>query len=268
MATAKKDYRAIAARKIQKPADRVRRPQILVYARNKKGKTTFGASAPNVLIIDPENGTDHLKKLNPDAWHVSEWADMDEVYRYLRLGDHPYEWVTVDGITRIHNMALRFVMSQAEERDLDRPPGMVQLKDYGKANELLKGMLLNFQTLGLGVVYTAQERMMSVTDAAEEDEDASEAEVMFVPDISKGARGAINSMVDVIGRLYTVPVTKTVRLKSGGTVDKEVTQRRMWLALHPRYDTGFRSDYQLPDFLTDPTVPRLVELLNNGKVTK
>jgi hypothetical protein len=240
----------------------------MVYARNKKGKTTFGASAPDVLMIDPENGTDHLKKINPDAWHVTQWEDMEEVYRYLRLGDHPYKWVTVDGITRIHNMALRFVMNQAEERDLDRAPGMVQLKDYGKANELLKGMLLNFQSLGLGVVYTCQERMMSVTDSAEEDEDANEADVMFVPDISKGARSALNSIVDVIGRMYTVPITKNVRLKSGEIVEKEVSQRRLWLALHPRYDTGFRSEYQLPDFLTDPTVPRLVELLANGKVSK
>lgn len=265
MATAKKDYRAIAARKIQKPADRVRRPQILVYARNKKGKTTFGASAPNVLMIDPENGTDHLKKINPDAWHVAQWEDIEEVYRYLRLGDHKYEWVTVDGITRIHNMALRFVMNQAEERDLDRTPGMVQLKDYGKANELLKGMLLNFQSLGLGVVYTCQERMQAVSEPAEEDEDAAEAEVMFVPDVSKGARAALNSMVDVIGRLYTVPVTKTVKLRNGDTKEKEIMERRLWIGLHPRYDTGFRSEFQLPDFLTNPTVPRLVQLIDNGK---
>ena len=267
-APAKKDYRAIAARKIQKPATRKRPPQILVYARNKKGKSTFGASAPNVLMIDPENGTDHLKKVNPDAWHVAMWEDIEEAYRFLRLGDHKYEWVCVDGITRIHNMALRFVMSQAEERDLDRAPGMVQLKDYGKANELLKGMLLNFQALGLGIIYTAQERMQAVTDNAEEDEDAEESDVMFVPDISKGARSAINAMVDVIGRLYTVNTTKEVKLKSGATREKEYVQRRLWLGLHPRYDTGFRSDYDLPDFLTDPTVPRLIELLNNGKVTK
>lgn len=270
MATTKggKDYRAIAARKIQKPADRKRRPQILVYARNKKGKSTFGASAPNVLMIDPENGTDHLKKVNPDAWHISTWEDIEEVYRFLRLGDHQYEWLCVDGVTRIHNMALRFVMSQAEERDLDRQPGMVRIQDYGKANELLKGMLLNFQALGLGIVYTAQERMQSVTDGAEEDEDAEESDVMFVPDVSKGARSAINAMVDVIGRLYTVRATKEVKLRNGSTKEKEYVQRRLWLSVHPRYDTGYRSDWDLPDFLSDPTVPKLIQLLDNGKVAK
>lgn len=266
-APAKKDYRAIAARKIQKPGDRKRKPQILVYARNKKGKSTFGSTAPNVLMIDPENGTDHLKKVNPDAWHVSVWEDMDEVYRFLRLGDHSYEWVCVDGVTRIHNMALRFVMNQQEERDLDRIPGFVQLKDYGKANELLKGMMLNFQALGLGIIYTAQERMQSVTDTAEEDDEAEESDIMFVPDVSKGARSAINAMVDVIGRLYTVRATKKVR-RNGNIEEKEYVQRRLWLGVHPRYDTGFRSDYELPDFLPNPTIPKLVELLNTGKVAK
>src|SRR3546814_4253505 len=90
------------------------------------------------------------------------WEDLEEVYHFLRLGDHKFKWVCVDGVTRIHNMALRFVMQQQEERDLDRIPGFVQLKDYGKANELLKGMMLNFQALGVGVIYTAQERMQAV----------------------------------------------------------------------------------------------------------
>lgn len=264
-APVKKDYAAIAASKIQKPSSQKRMPQILVYARNKKGKSTFCASAPDVLIIDPENGTDHLKKADPSVWKVSRWEDFDEIDRYLRGTKHPFKWVSVDGLSRIHNMAIRFVMAQQEERDLDRIPGFVQLKDYGKANELLKGLMLNFQSLGIGVIYTAQERMFSVENQAEEDEEAEESDMMFVPDLSKGAKSAVLAMVDVIGRLYTVRATKTVRLRGGDTKEKEYVQRRLWVGVHPRYDTGFRSDYELPDFITDPTVPRLVEYLNTGK---
>src|SRR3546814_15217432 len=90
---------------------------------------------------------------------------------------------------------------------------------------------------------------------------------MFVPDVSKGARSAINAMLDVIGRLYTVRVTTTVTLRSGGTNDKEVVQRRLWLGVHPRYDTGYRSAYELPDFLSDPTVPLLVAPLPIGRTS-
>ncbi len=264
-APARKDYAAIAAAKIRKPSAVKRAPQILVYSRNKKGKSTLCSSAPNVLMIDPENGTDHLKKADPSVWKVTRWEDFDEIDRYLRMGNHGFEWVSVDGLTRIHNMALRFVMQQQEERDLDRIPGFVQLKDYGKANELLKGMMLNFQALGIGVIYTAQERMQSVENLSEEDEEAEESDIMYVPDISKGARSAVLAMVDVIGRLYTVRATKTVKLRSGDTKEKEYVQRRLWVGVHPRYDTGYRSDYELPDFITDPTIPRLVEFLNNGK---
>src|SRR3546814_6975068 len=110
-------------------------------------------------------------------------------------------------------------------------------------------MMCNVQALGVGVIYTAQERMQAVENTAEEDEEAEESDIMFVPDVSKGARSAINAMVDVIGRLYTVRVTKTVKLRSGGTKDKEVVQRRLWLGVHPRYDTGYRSDYELPDLI-------------------
>src|SRR5690242_17320077 len=148
-----KDYAAIARSRITKPSQRAeRKPRILVYSRNKKGKTRFSATAPKVLVLDPEFGTSEEKKLDPDVWPIQSWEDMDDVYKFLREGKHDYEWVAVDGLTRIANMSLRYVMFQAEQRDLDRRPGQVGKQDYGKSGELIKAMLYNFHNLPMGVV--------------------------------------------------------------------------------------------------------------------
>ena len=267
MATAKqKDYGAIASAKIRKPSQaNAKPPRILIYSRNKKGKTRFCATAPNVLIVDPENGTDRMTKMDPNVWPITEWGEMDEVYNYLRLGRHDYKWVALDPTTRIHAFSLKFVMGMAQERSLDSKPMLVHKQHYGQAGELTKEMLWKFHQLPLGIIYTAQERQIEAS-TGDEDEDSEEPAAMFVPDLPKGARAAINSIVDVIGRIYTVKAT--VKVKRGSeVVEKDVIQRRLWLEPSAQYDTGYRSDFVLPPYLKNPTVPRLVELMANGKVS-
>lgn len=257
-----KNYAAIAASKITRPAESSRPPRILVYSRNKKGKSTFCTTAPNVLIIDPEGGTDGMVKRNPHVWPIAKWTDMDDPYHYLKGGKHNYEWVSLDGLTRLGGMSLRYVMSQEEERDITRKPGMVQKQDYGKSGKLLEGMINNFCSLDMGVIFTCQERIIEVTDEGGEsdDDDAETTQILYVPDLPKGARGVANSVVDVIGRLYTV------KADHPKLVGESYIQRRLWIEPHVAYDTGYRSDYRMPPFVKSPTVPKLVRLLREGKV--
>lgn len=246
-----KDYRKIAASKIRKPGHKM--PRILVYGRNKKGKTHFCSTAPDVLIVDPEGGAEYLSE-NVDVWPVTDWTDMDEVFNFLRTseGQEKYKWVALDGMTRIQNMALRFVMRLAEEQDLTRQPGMVSQRDYGKSGELLKGMMYNFHSLSQGVIYTVQERQDQPGAVFDEDEDIEEVVTRYVPDLPKGVRNSINGIVDVIGRIYTVRIDHPKE-------DSQVTVRRLWLSPVEQLDTGGRSQYVLPDYLKKPTVPRLLE---------
>lgn len=254
-----KDYKAIAAKKIRKPGTRP--PRVLVYARNKKGKTHFGASAPKVLIIDPESGAEAV---NPesDIWPVNTWTDLDEVYNYLKTEEasEKYEWVCVDGLTRLNNMALRHVMKMAEERDLERTPGLVDRRDYGKSGELMKGMLYNFHSLPFGVVYTAQERQISASGGFDEDEDIEESEVRYVPDLPNAVRNAVNGIVDVIGRIYTVRVDHPKK------ADTQVVVRRLWIGPSDQLDTGGRKQFgMMPDYIKGPTIPKLIETLKGKK---
>lgn len=271
----KKDYAAIAASKITTPRQisekakaegRTKPKRILIYSRNKKGKTTLCASAPNVIIADPEEGGVYLERINPQLYPIERWEDIDEFYNFLKLGNHPYEWAALDGLTKMHNMALRWVMNQANEASLDSKPVQVDKRFYGQANEMLKGMMWNFHSLKMNVVFTCQERMEAPYEG-EEDEDYQESAASYVPDLPKGARSAINAIVDVIGRLYVVKAN--VKVKRNGVVEEVVRpQRRLWIGTSNQYDTGVRSDFKLPEFIKNPTIPSLTELMDNGKVSK
>lgn len=247
------DYNKIAETKITRPSEVKRFPKMLVYARNKKGKTTFGLSAgvEKTLVLDPEKGTDEMRKNDPQRWAIDRWEDIDDAFNFLKYGTHDYQWAVVDGLTKFSNMALKYVMKLQEERSLDRIPGMVQQRDYGKAGELMKDLLTRFHNLDMGVVFTAQERMEEAIDS-EEDEDVEGQAAIYIPDMPKGVRNYANSIVDVIGRLYIVKN------------DDGKAERRLWIGESLKYDTGYRSDFTLPDYIRNPTIPKVVRLIRTG----
>lgn len=274
---AKKDYLAIAKKRITRPSETARKPRVLVYGRNKKGKTRFCSTAPDVLIVDPEDGTKEEQRIDPDTWPVTEWGDLDDVYGALKSGlkspktGNPYRWVALDGMTRFASIALDYVSNQQAEKDITRKPGQIDQRTYGTANKMIEAMLHNFHSLrDVGVILTAQERMVEIVNMEDmgDDEDATPAGYMYVPDLPKGSRAPLNQIVDVIGRIYVVRGDFTKKVKRNGEViEKEVkSQRRLWIGPHEMYDTGYRSGYELPEFLKEPTVPSVVRAMREGKV--
>lgn len=276
---ASRNYAALAKQNIRRPGESKRMPRILVYGRNKKGKTRFCATAPNVLIIDPEDGSREERQLDPDVWPITKWSDIDDVYGFLKSGGkspttgQAYQWVALDGMTRIGSFALDFIRSIDMERDLSRKPTDTKIQDWGKANKLVEGMLHNFHSMrSIGIVLTAQERMIEIKEMEDfdDDEEATPAGYMYVPDLPKGARAPLNQIVDVIGRIYVVrgEFVRRVRDAETGKVTEKPyrKQRRLWIAPHEMYDTGYRSGFELPDYLTNPTVSTVVRAMREGKV--
>lgn len=277
-----KDYAAIARAKITSPTKGGRKPRFLVYGRNKKGKTRFCATAPNVLILDPEDGTNEETKIDPDTWPITEWQDLEDAYLALKSGQlkhtktgKPYEWVALDGMTRFLSMAIDFVSRQQAEKDITRQPTQTDQRTYGQANRMIEALLHNFHSLrNVGIVITAQERMVEIENMEDlgEDDDATPAGYMYVPDLTKGARAPLNQIVDVIGRIYVVrgDFTRKVRVRKEGkvvlkTVETKI-QRRLYVGPHEMYDTGIRTGFEgLPDYIKEPTVASLTRAMREGK---
>jgi len=267
-----KDYMAIAKQNVVRAADVPIYPKILIYARKKQGKTTLALTAAppsQILVIDPEEGAIYKRKTNPYVWRVNTWEDLQDVYGALRTGrlspdslglgpeKAPFKWVIPDGLTRFNNFALHYVRRESEERDIARHPGFIDRRDYNKSGELMKQLMHNLHTLKMGVIYTAQERMKTLGSFDEDEEDAENPEVLFVPDLPDSVRGTVNSLVDVIGRLYTVRID--------GKEGKKQVVRRLYVGVHDKYDTGFRSEFALPEVVRNPTIPKLVKLMEGDQ---
>ncbi|MGH3834114.1 MAG: AAA family ATPase [Pseudonocardiaceae bacterium] len=250
----------VTHKKIRRATDSDRPPRLMIYARHKKGKSKLCSTANLLgkgLFLDPEHGTDWMTKLDPDVWDIEKWEDLDEAYRFLKGSNHDYDWVYVDGLTRINTMSIRYVLRQSMEKDLKARPRLVIKKTYYQSGEQMKSLIHNFHSLDMGVIFTAQERVITVDDDDESD-DESDVEVIpqKVADLPAGVRSAVNSLADVIGRLYI-----TVN-------DEGDTERRLWVAPDIRFDTGYRSSFVLPEYLSNPTIPKLIRAVEEGKVSR
>ena len=265
------DYLAIARRKISRPKPKL--PSMVIYGRNKKGKTRLCASAPDVLILDPEGGT---SAETVDVWPIEHWEDLNEALQALKSGvkgttGKPYQWVALDGCTRFASMALTFFQGKSDPKgSIGSKPAQRRIQDFGGAGELFKSMVLNFLTLPMGVIFTAQERMVEPQQSPQglPEEDSDGLSCFLVPDLPRGCRSTLNAAVDLIGRVYTTTEEKTKRVKVNGKIEireyREI-QRRLWIAPHEAYDTGYRTDLpNLPDYLTNTTVPLIVSTIRRS----
>jgi len=259
--------------KITRPAQQNHPPRFLFYGPRKQGRTTLTASAGQgkVLILDSEGGTNWMKsaKLNPHVWHIEEWSEVEEFLQYVRSGQHEYTWIGIDNLTRLLRLALYFVIKRAPDSALNRVIQPISLPRRGQANDLVITMVNRLRRLPLGLIYTAGERILTNRQEVEgekpinghslnEDEEDTPivdigTDVRYVPDLTDEVRRFIVGDVDLIGRLYATR-------NAEGDVE-----RRLWVAQHDNYDTGFRSIYKLPDYIQRPSIPRIVTLLEKGK---
>lgn len=230
--------------------------KILVYGQNGGGKTRFGASADDTLIIDvTEEGTRSVKMSGamrfPELGSTITWPDFGDIYWFLKAGKHRFKVVTIDTVTAMNRVCLKHVLGEAEDRDPNREIGMPDRRAYGRAGELMRSQLLAFRNLPMHVVFLCQERVIS-------DEDTEEP-ILHTPDLPGGSRGIAMGSVGIIGRIYA----EEVRVRNKTT--KKVTskwQDRMLVGPHEEYSTKDRTN-ALGTVIRNPTLPQIIKVWNS-----
>lgn len=226
--------------------------KLCVYARNGKGKTTFGASGPKPIVIDcNEKGTYSVRKMKDvKVFKVETWTDIDLAYWYLKAGKHDRQTVILDTVTSLATLCMKFVLGDESSRDPTKDPEMPTKRDWGKVGELMKTVIMNFRNLDMHVVFLAQERKSYV------DDDSDEMPEVY-PDLSASPRSVLTAQVNVIGRLFTKRV-----VKKEGKTKKKVTEYRMLLADHDTFVTKVNiQDHGLPGVMVNPTIPEMLALM-------
>lgn len=221
----------------------------LVYARNKKGKTSFAATGPKPLIIDiNEHGTRSVRRTDAHVIRVGRHEDLWNTYWYLKAGNHDFETWTIDTLTSMNELMMRHVMKENAELDPNKEPSTPSKRDYGRAGTHMKRLILAYRNLPMHGVFLAQERVIS-------NEETGEPELVTA-DLPAGVRATALGAVEFIGRMYMREVE--VKKRRAGKV-RRVSQweARMLVGPHELYDTGSR-DLPLPRIIRNPTMQQII----------
>ncbi len=238
---------------------------ILVWGRQKSGKTGFIGSGPKPIILACEDGTETIKNY-PDIqvfpvdkktgkYITARWKHASDFLYYLRYGDHDRETVGVDTTTALLRMAVRFINKDEEIRDDFRAKGTTDQRTWGRVGSLLNEFMEDLSAVcaerGMHLIWTAQERSLNEEQAQKFGSD-------FVPDLTPSVRSTILAQPGII--------TRTI-IEEDMEGDVENTELKYGMVFkHAEWPVGVREDYlrgskPFPAQAFNVTVPKLVRRL-------
>ncbi len=242
-----------------------RQLHMLVWGRQKSGKTAFIASGPKPIILACEDGTETIKTY-PDVpifpvdretgiYITARWKHASEFLYYLRYGDHDRKTVGVDTTTALLRMAVRFINKDEEIRDEFRAKGTTDQRTWGRVGSLLNEFMEDLAAVcnerGMNLIWTAQERALG-------EEQAVKAGSDFVPDLTPSVRSTILAQPSII--------TRTI-IEDDMEGDVEDTNLKYGMVFkHAEWPVGVRESIlkgvkPFPPQAFNVTVPKLVRRL-------
>ncbi len=142
-------------------------PKGIIYGPPGSGKSTFGASAPDSLIIDCENGAGAIKCSRTP--YLGTWPEIQQWLLAIEQADHPYKVIAIDTLDWLLRRIEEHVSGCQGKIDstLNRSHG-----GYGNGKQVLKNYV--YQILlpqldriinrGIAVILLAHAKRTEITD--------------------------------------------------------------------------------------------------------
>lgn len=235
---------------------------VLVYGDSGIGKTVISASAPRTLVLGVEQGLVSAKRAGStaDMWLIESWGgsptdknpdnNLRAAYRWLSKGGYrKYQWLDVDGITEMQEMAKMQLLADGIELDPNSSEYVLEWQSNLALQQMTKIMVKNFCKLPVNTIFTALPMDM-------EDAEGNNKVMPFVD----GKKGAISQYV--CGQMGAVGHMDQKRIRDPKT--KKITYRRTitWEYRKPFFG---KNRFGLPAVTTDILLPELVSMMQDRK---
>lgn len=138
--------------------------KVVLYGPPGSGKTTMGATFPNVLFLSAESGLLSVRDQALDVWTIDKWEDLEEAFAFLRAGDHKYKSVVIDSLTEVQKKLHEYIIRKFPGKRRDYEDLMSQ-SDWGYGIDRMRKMCRSFRDLTMNVVFIA----LDLTDTSEEE---------------------------------------------------------------------------------------------------
>lgn len=242
--------------RITEPAADVPRFLALIYAMAGVGKTTLLGTMPGKgLVMDVpqfEGGTSVLydKRNRIKIVPVLNWSELNELYHMLRKGGHGFDWVAIDTLTAVLQLARQKVIKERDE--IASAGHKLRLQDWGEMAQLMGQLYERFRLLPIPVIFLAQEV------AKKEDDDDGEGVSHIIPSLSPKSLEMLLAHPMLIGRLYLYET------------DEGKWVRQLRVGPHARFVTKARSvpGRELPPIIRKPDLSNILAYMMGQDVPR
>jgi hypothetical protein len=234
------------------------------YGRSGTGKTTLAGSFPGpVYLVDiDDDGWDSVSDVKDlEVTEPKTWEAHEEVYWWLKAGDHNFKTVVIDTVTNLQTLAIRKVL-QDKKKSTERAGdwGTMTKREWGDVAQLMKSWISNWRDLDMEVVFIAQDRLFNF--GGDEEEVDAELAPEVGPRLSPSVASALNAAVSVIGNTF---IRETEYTKEVAGKKKQLTRIEYCLRVGPNpvYITKMRKPIgiKLPPVIIDPTYEELIDII-------
>jgi len=222
-----------------------RPPKVVIYGGPKVGKSTFGASVPNAIFLQTEEGLDAL---DVHAFPLAKsYQDVRRAMVSLAKEEHPYRAVVLDSLDWLEPLIWQEVCDQAKVASIDEVGGGYG-KGYAEAlrvwRQFLDGMDYLRDHRGMTVVLIAHDEIRKFEPVD------SEAYDYAALKLHRKAAGIVEEWADVIGYAKIQAVIRTQDKGFGQKHSRAIAPgdvRELHVGQNPAYVSGNR--YGMPDVL-------------------
>lgn len=256
---------------------------MLLYGRNRIGKTTLACQFPKPLVLvavehTRTGGARSVRKV-PGVQYLklTESAKVEQLGKEL-LQDCSVKTVVIDTASSLEEIVLAEICGWEETANLiavgyTRPGAKVTTDQYVERSERMRQVLRPFLDLPCHVVIVANEKDHNPPEGRKSSMvRGMQAESFFAAAMGAGTTRWCQDGCDYVCQLY---MDKEVRRVKTKVLDKIVEQeeetgrlvRRLRCQYHPNFAAGFRSENpeSVPEFIEEPTYAKIAAVIA-GKV--
>lgn len=165
---------------------------LMLYGKQKVGKTSFAVQAPRALVMAFELGGNALSGIN--LVPIPKWSDFKSYLSQLRRANirDKFDTIVIDTVSIAWSLCEKYICQQAEVNELREIPWG---QGWNRVKEEFQEALREITMLGYGLILIchSKEKQSEYTDGE------GNAIVAVEPDLPKNAYNICNAICDIIG---------------------------------------------------------------------
>ena len=223
------------------------RGNFLVFGDPGVGKTPFGASSPNGLVIAIDKGLISAKLAGSKAQQatINTWEEFESLTKWLRVGHaSEFDWITLDGLTMAQEKCMRFFLDEGHAKSAAQDDMVPSQAIHQKVQNTMKHMVGVYCDLPVNVMFTALPWNIETEDGEER----------VIP-LIHGQKGATSNYVT--GLMDAVGYAQRTENKAGREVFRITWKPHGAYIGKDRFGT-------LKPFTDNPSLPELADRMNSA----